>query len=182
MLRQIAARIIKFTVLFVIFFASCTGTMTFYENSPKWSLEKVNLEKDKTFFIAYMLNESDDVKVTMHRSIPSIDKATAIRFHLPREHMTYNIWGEGEGYSKITTVNEENGNQLIQIVVMGPIVPWFSLSEYRVIHNKIYPLRHAVSNNWILLGLLFSPILVAFLNKPIGRRINRYLGVESKQS
>lgn len=124
-----------------------------------------------------MTDKTDDVQVVFYRVKPTTESGTNIQFHLPREKMSFS-WGKGEGTSPITVKNEENGNQLIQIFVVGD-TPWSSLSEYRVINNRIYPLRHAMSNPWFLLGVLISPLLTFFIQKPVAHAVNRLVGIKS---
>jgi hypothetical protein len=89
-------------------------------------------------------------------------------------------WGAGEGGARIRATNEPDGSQLVRIFVTGD-TPWTSLSEYRVVENKIYPLRYGESWLALLLGLIIFPSLIIKLIKPIGDSINRIMRVESKQ-
>lgn len=175
MLKRIAANILRVSILLVIFLGSCTGSGILYMQSPKWALEKFDLEKAKTFFIAYVPKESDEVEVIFYRDNPVTNTSSGTQFHLPRQKMSYS-W-DGDGSASIIVKNEENGNQLVQIFVTGD-TPWTSLSEYRVINNKIHPLRHGMSNHWFLLGVLISPFLTAYLRKPVALAVNRLVGIK----
>ena len=83
------------------------------------------------------------------------------------------IW-EGGGSASVTVKTETDGNQLVQIFAVGD-TPWASLSEYRVVDDVIQPLRHGASNHWFLLGMLLSPFITRFMQKPVRVLVDRLL-------
>lgn len=128
------------------------------------------------FFVAFMADQ--ELHVTFGGIDAEREGYSDVQYHMPEERMSYS-WGDGEGYeghADIYAKTESQGSQLIQVFVAGD-TPWTALSEYRVMDNKVYPLRHADSVGWLLLGVFSFPILMNLLSKPIRRRIKQLMRV-----
>ena len=65
MIKQIAY-LLRLSLLSVIFLGSCAGSGVLYIQSPKWQLDEVDIEKDRTFFVAYLIPESDEIEVDFY--------------------------------------------------------------------------------------------------------------------
>lgn len=185
LLERVIARLLQVSLVSVLFLASCVGTMGLYGQSSKWLLKEANVDEDSQFHVAfiskggeqnsklmvfpyrYMRDDYEDGERKFHHP----------QYHLPEEHMSFS-WGAGEGSASIRATNEPDGSQLVRVFVMGD-TPWSSLSEYRVVENKIHPLRYGDSARWawpaLLLGVVIFPSLIVRLIKPIEIRINRLM-------
>jgi hypothetical protein len=102
-------------------------------------------------------------------------KYSDVQFHMPNGRL--HGFGPWKGSATITATDEEKGGQLVQVFVIGD-TPWSALSEYRVVNNKIYPLRHADSAAWLLIGVVVCPDLIIALRRPIKRRVNRFMRID----
>lgn len=188
LLKRVIARLLQVSLLSVLFLASCVGTGGLYVHSSKWSLKEANVDEDSLFHVAFISKKSGEknskLMVLPYRYMQydinsSEDRFPDPQYYLPEERMSFS-WGAGEGGARIRATNEPDGSQLVRIFVTGD-TPWTSLSEYRVVENKIYPLRYGESWLALLLGLIIFPSLIIKLIKPIGDSINRIMRVESKQ-
>jgi len=75
--------------------------------------------------------------------------------------------------ASVSSRTDANGTQVVEVFVVGD-TPWTSLPGYRVTDNKITPLRYAMSESWILAGILVCLVLLSFLLKPL-KRVDEYL-------
>jgi hypothetical protein len=150
-----------------------------YMQSPRWFLEKVDLGNTGAFFVAY-ISKSDavpqQVNVIRYEFDSEKGRYSDLQFQLPNGRL--HGFGPGKADATINAKAEDQGGQLVQVFVTGD-TPWTALSEYRVADNKIYPLRHADSARWLLLGVVVCPILIiALVKKPIRRGINRFMRID----
>ena len=164
----------------ILLLSSCVGPLSGYAQSPRWLLEEIDPEElnHKSFFVAFKSNdpsEASQSRVTLLRQQKEMAaKYPDISFHITEEELYYD-WN-GDGSASIHATAETNGAQLIQVFVTGD-TPWTSLSEYRVVDNTVYPLRHAHSSPLILLGVIIGVIFVSLISKPLKRSINRLMRV-----
>ena len=172
MIKIIATYLLRLSLLSVIFFGSCVGPGVLYIQSPKWQLQEVDIEKDRTFFIAYLKPDSDEVEVDFYRHVAAFDASEGAIFKLPKENYSKN-WAGG-GSASVTANTEADGSQLVQVFAIGD-TPWASLSEYRVMNDQIHPLRHGASNHWFILGMLFSPVITWLMQKPVRALVDTLL-------
>jgi hypothetical protein len=176
--KRLIAGLLTLVVLSVLFAGSCVGPGIMYMQSPRWFLQKVD-HGDPGFFLVAFRSKDDEVpqkiKIMRYELDDKSEKYSDLQFHLPNGRLIGS--GPGKASATITATAEEQGGQLVQVFVIGD-TPWTSLSEYRVAYNKIYPLRHADSVAWILLGAIFCPIAVIALVRPIRRRIDRFMKIE----
>jgi hypothetical protein len=191
LLKWVIARLLQVSLVSVLFLVSCVGTVELYAESSKWLLKAANVDEDSQFHVAFISKSGEqdaELMVLPYRDMRNgyQDSESSFRhqqYHLPEEHMSFS-WGAGEGGARIRATNEPDGSQLVRVFVTGD-TPWSSLSEYRVVENKIHPLRYGDSTRWIvpalLLGMIILPSLIVRSIKPIGVRINRLMGVDFKQ-
>ncbi len=177
--KRLIAGLLNLMVLSVLFVGSCVGPGIMYMQSPRWFLEKVDHGDPASFYVAF-ISKGDEVpqqiKVMRYEFDSERGKYSDVQFHLPNGRL--HGFGPGKGSASITATADEQGGQLVQVFVIAD-TPWTSLSEYRVVDNRIYPLRHADSMAWLLLGVVVCPILViALVRKPIRRGINRFMGID----
>jgi len=111
--------------------------------------------------------------------IPGIDPQkegySGVQYYMPEDRLSYS-WSGGQEAS-IYVKAEAQDSQIIQIFVKGEPA-WSSLSEYRVVGNKIYPLRHAHSVVWFNLGIIICLFFVSRLSTPINRGIKKFMRIE----
>jgi len=181
-IKILLAGLLNFVVLSVLLIGSCVGPGYMYMQSPRWFLEEIANDETPSgsFFVAFMADDNAGVKqlnVRLQSENFKEESYSDVQYHMPEEHLLYS-WGAGEGSANIDVINESQGSQLIQVFVVGD-TPWSSLSEYRVVDNKVYPLRHAHSVAWLLLGIIFCLFLINPLSKPIGRGIKRLVRIET---
>jgi len=179
LLRRLGAGFLNFVVLSVLFVGSCAGPGLMYVQSPWWFLRSIDHGNPGSFFVAFRSNSDEvpqQVKVMRYKFDSEKEKYSDLQFHLPNGRLQYSF-GRGEGSASINATAEVQGGQLVQVFVSGD-TPWTSLSEYRVLDNKIYPLRHAHSVAWLLLGMVICPFLVIALKGPIRRGINRFMRID----
>jgi len=180
LIKRLVAGLLNVVVLSVLLLGSCAGPGVVYSQSPKWLLEDVGTGKPKDlFFVAFMAQDGDgsaQLNVRPYNIDPASEGFSGVRYEMPKELMTY-TWQYGEGNATIDARTEAHGSQLIQIFVAGD-TPWTTLSEYRVVDNKVYPLRYASSNSWFLLLIFPCFFLVIRLEKPIRSRVRRLLQIK----
>ncbi len=177
--KRMSAGLLNFVVLLVLFVGSCAGPAVMYVQSPWWFLRGIDPGGTGSFFVAFRSKAGEvpqQVKVMRYRFDSDEKKYSDIQFQMPNGHFDYSF-GRGEGSARINATAEDKGGQLIQVFVVGD-TPWSSLSEYRVVDNKICPLRHAHSVAWLLLGAVILPFLIIPLAKPIRRGINRLMRID----
>lgn len=179
--KRLIAGLLNLVVLSVLFAGFCMGTGIMYYESPRWVLEKVEQGYTGAFFVAYKSKGDEEprqVRVMKYEFNAEKGKYSDVQFHLPNGRL--HGFGPWKGDASITATAEEQGGQFVKVFVIGD-TPWTALSEYRVVDNKIYPLRHAHSVAWLLLGVVACPFLViALVRKPISRGINRIMRIESQ--
>jgi hypothetical protein len=177
--RRLGAGLLNLLVLSTLFVGSCAGPGIAYFQSPKWFLKEVDLTKTKSFFVAFE-SKSDEsprtVQVMQYKIDSEAKKYSDIQFQVSNGHHSSR---QGDGSANIDAWVDAEGGQLIQVFVVGDS-PWASLSEYRVMENKIFPLRHADAATELLLGALILPFLIIPLRKPIRRGINRLMRIDPK--
>lgn len=177
--RRLIAGLLKLVVLSVLLVGSCVGPGLMYYQSPWWFLERVDLgDTESLFCVAFRSKDGEvpqQIKVMWYKFDSERKKYSEVQFHLPNGR----LYGSGPGKARasINATAEEQGGQLIQVFVVGDS-PWTSLSEYRVVDNKVYPLRHADSVRWLLLGVVICPFLIIPLARPIKRGINRFMRID----
>ncbi len=180
-IKRLIAGLLRFAVLSVLFFGSCMGPGLLYMQSPRWLLDKVDPGNTGAYFVAFISKDDKDpqqIQVMRYQFDSDKGKYSDVQFHLPNGSHHYRPGPKGVG-ATIDATADEQGGQLVQVLAIGD-TPWTSLSEYRVVDNKIYPLRHAVSAGWILIGVVVCPILViAFVRKPVRRGIDRLMRIDS---
>lgn len=178
--KRLSAGLLNFVVLSVLFVGSCAGPGVMYLQSPWWFLKGVDPGNAGSFYVAYSSKADEgprQVKVMRYRFDSGDKKSADLQFHVPDGHLYYSF-GRGEGDARVNATSEGKGAQLVQVFVTGD-TPWSSLSEYRVVDNKIHPLRHAHSVAWLLLGAVILPFLVLAIRKPIRRGINRLMRIDT---
>lgn len=171
--RRLVAGLLNLAVLSVLFVGSCAVPAVAYFQSPWWFLEDVGPEGADTFFVA---SRSGGPAGPLQLRVVKFDPSEAARpnvdYHLPDGRLDYS-WGPGEGSATIHATTEGTGGQVVRVFVAGD-TPWTSLSEYRVIGNKVHPLRHSRSATWLLLGIPVLLVVFERLRKPIARRIRNW--------
>ncbi len=179
MLKQVISGLLRLALLGVVFLGSCVGSGVLYLQSPKWDLEPVDLEQDKTFFGAYVAENNADIEVVLYRFLPGPDESENITYRMPRAEISQ-IW-EGGGSATITAEDQSDGSQLVRIHAIGD-TPWVSMSEYRVSDNEIEPLRHGAANHAYLLGALLSPFLTWLARRPVRWIVGRVVGTSKDRA
>jgi hypothetical protein len=176
-IKGLIAGLLKLTVISVLFAGSCMGPALLYYQSPRWLLNKVENSDIVSFYVAFR-SRSDEVPEQVNVMRYTFDSEngnySGVQFHLPNGRL--HGFGPGKGSATINATADEQGGQIVQVFVTGD-TPWTSLSEYRVLENKIYPLRHAHSAAWLLVGAVVCPLLIIALIKPIKRGINRFMRI-----
>jgi hypothetical protein len=178
-IKRLGAGLLNLLVLSTLFVGSCAGPGIAYFRSPKWLLKEVDSTKTRLFFIAFesKTGESPHAVQVMPYKFDSDEKKYAdLQLHVSNGHHSYR---QGDGSVSIDAHTDAQGGQLIQVFVVGD-TPWASLSEYRVMDNKIFPLRHADAAAVLLIGSLILPFLIIPIRKPIRRGINRLMRVDPK--
>lgn len=177
--RRLVAGLLKLMVLSVLLIGSCVGPGVMYYQSPWWFLENVEHGDPGSFFVAFRSKGDEapqQIKVMRYQFDSAGENYADVQFHLPNGWLRG--FGPGKGSASISATAEGQGGQLVQVFVIGD-TPWTSLSEYRVVDDKIYPLRHADSKAWLLFGALICPVLIiALVNKPMRRGINRFMRID----
>ena len=156
--KRLIAGLLRFAVLSVLFFGFCMGPGLMYMESPRWFLEKVDPGNAGLFFVAFMTKGGEvpqEVQLMRYQFDSEKGKYSDVQFHLPNGRHHYRPGPKSVG-ATIDATAEEAGGQLVQVFATGD-TPWTSLSEYRVVDNKIVPLRYAHSAAWILLGAVICP-------------------------
>lgn len=176
--RRLIAGLLKFVALSVLFVGSCVGPGLMYWGSPWLFLKSVDLGYDGAFYVAFRLEGGEvpkQVQVMRYEIVSEGKKYSDVQFHLPNGRL--NGRGPGKADAMIDVTTEKESSQLIKVFVIGDS-PWTALSEYRVVDNKVYPLRHADSVKWLLLGVVICPFLIFPLARPIRRSINRFMRID----
>lgn len=175
-IKRLVSGVLTLVIISVVFIGSCGGMGVLWMQSPRWVLDNIDSAEVGSIYVAFMKDDSNlnpKLYVTNH-TLPIKETNYEVQYHMPEERMSLSF-GKGEGSASVVTKNESDGSQLIQVFMVGD-TPWTSLSEYRVVDNKVYPLRHAHSSLWFLLAVIVIPwLLVSFLLKPISRLIKRII-------
>ncbi len=178
-IKRIGAGLLNLLALSTLLVGSCAGPGIAYFQSPKWFLKEVDPAKTRSFFVAFE-SRTDElphaVQVMPYKFDSDAKKYAGLQLHVSNGHHSVR---QGDGSASIDAHADAQGGQLIQVFVVGD-TPWASLSEYRVMDNKIFPLRHADAAAVLLIGSLILPFLIIPLRKPIRRGINRLMRVDSK--
>lgn len=179
-IKRLIAGFLYLIALSFLLIGSCAGPGVIYYQSPLWFLEEVDPDDVGSFFVAFNATESggsQQLFVMTYKVDPEKKGYANVQYHMTDERRTYS-WGSGEGNASIYAKTEAEGRQLVQIFVTGD-TPWTSLSEYRVVDNKIHPLRHAHSKAWLLLvGVIVCLLITYRLSKPLRRGIRRFMRIE----
>jgi len=176
--RRLIAGLLKLVVLSVLLVGSCVGPGLMYAGSPWLFLESVDRGYTGAFYVAFRAEGGavpKQVQVMRYEFVSEGKKYSDVQFHLPNGRLHGR--GPGKASATIDVTTKEEGGQLIKVFVIGDS-PWTALSEYRVVANKVYPLRHADSVTWLLLGVLICPFLIIPLARPIKRGINRFMRID----
>ncbi len=180
LIKRLTAGLLYIVVISILVIGAFLVPGRMYIQSPWWFLEEVNPDEPGSFFVAFMSEDSGVIGKQLHVIPVGIDPQkegySGVQYYMPEESLYYS-WGAGEGSASIYVKQEAQGNQIIQVFVVGD-TPWTSLSEYRVVGNKIYPLRHAHSVAWFLLGIIFCLSIVRRLSTPIKRGIKQFMRIE----
>ena len=157
--------------------SSCVAPMMAYVHSPNWLLQAIDPEEadQQSIFVAFRPSPDSPgsaLKVIPFRELKQVaTQYPDISFNLPEKAS----WDVASGNdASIRRTAESNGAQLIHVFMVGD-TPWTSLSEYRVIDNAVYPLRHAHSSPWILLGVFLGPWLTSRYSTRLKRGIYRLI-------
>ena len=176
--QRLIAGLLNLTALSVLLLGSCAGPVALYSQSPWWFLENFDTDKAGSFFVAFMSTANDgseQLHVVQYGTDPHKEGYTNVHYRMQTEHLSHN-WGPSEGTANIYVKTEPHGDQLIKVFVVGD-TPWTSLSEYHVVDNAVYPLRHARSNPWFLLSIFICLFIANRLSRPIRRGINRLVRI-----
>jgi hypothetical protein len=132
-----------------------------------------------SFFVAFLAKERDGtarLDYELYSAVSANNERSDVQFHLPAGRHEYPPNPADTARAIIDAETEGPGIQTVRVFVVGS-TPWTSMSEYRVIDNKVQPLRHAHSSPWILLGFFACLWLIPRLMKPIDRGIARVLRI-----
>ena len=156
---------------------SCVAPMVAYIHSPKWLLQAIEPEEteQRSFFLAFRPSPDSPesaLKVIPFRQLKQVaTQYPHISFHMPEKAS----WDSASGdHASIRRTAELNGAQRIHVFMVGD-TPWTSLSEYRVIENSVYPLRHAHSSPWMLLGVFLGARITSRYSTKLKRGIYRLI-------
>ena len=180
LIKRLIAGLLYIVVVAILVFGSFLGPIVIFTQSPWWFLEEVNPDEPRSFFVAF-ISEGSEVEEKQLHVIPGIDPQkegySGVQYYMPEERLSYR-WSGGQNAS-IYVKAEAQGSQIIQIFVVGEVA-WTSLSEYRVVGNKIYPLRHAhsVPLAWWLLAIIICMFFVSKLSTPIKHGIKKIMRIE----
>jgi len=177
-LKRIAAWAMNLVIFSVLFAGSCVGPGVLYYESPRWSLKTVDPGDAGSFYVAFRSKDGEapeQVYVKRYRFDQDPGGKTDLQYNL--QNGLHRDRGSGKESASITATTDKQGGQLVQVFVTGD-TPWTSLSEYRVKDNKIYPLRHANSTGWLLLGAIVCPIVIIALAKRIKRSVYRWMRID----
>ena len=173
--KRLIADLLSLLALSTLLLASCTAPMgAYFFWGPRWFPEQVGPEVPSTFFVASTIEDgkkSQRIKVVTFD--PEEIQSSNEQYHLPDGHLDYR-WGTGTGGASIDVTTEAQGSQLVRVFVVGD-APWTSFSEYRVVENKVIPLRHSRPVAWFLLGIPVFLIIFSQITKPIRRGIRRLM-------
>ena len=179
LVKRLIADLLSLLALSTLLLASCAVPMGAYFQSPRWFPEQVGPDVPSTFFVAV---RSEDGENSQRTKVVRFDaeeiQSSNDQYHLPDGHLNYN-WGTGSVDASIDVTTEAQGSQLVRVFVAGNS-PWTSFSEYRVVDNKVIPLRHSDPVAWFLIGIPVFLFILSRFTKPIRRGIRGLLGVESK--
>lgn len=167
----------------MLLLSSCVGPGIGYVQSPRWLLKDIDSGEvnQKAFYVAFTSNDPSEPR-QLHVTLFSqqeemVAKYPDLSFHMTEDYLNHTSGG-GDNAS-IKTIAEADGTQLTQVFVVGD-TPWSSLSEYRVIDDTIYPLRHAHASPWLLLGVIIGPMVVSLISKPLRRKIDDFFAGTGK--
>lgn len=178
MTRRLIAKLLGLMALSLLLLGSCVGPMVAYVQSPWWLLKEVDLNDTHTFFVARRLKEIDGglkLQVERYESSSANTLPNDAQYQVPDGRTEYR-WPSGDGSATIYANTQGPGTQAVQVFVTGN-TPWTSLSEYRVVNNKIQPLRHAQSSPWLLLLIVACLVLIPIVMKFIRQGIAKLMGV-----
>lgn len=177
--QRLMAGLLNLTALSVLLLGSCAGPVALYSQSPWWFLGNFDTDHARSFFVAFMSTAhdgSEQLHVMQYGTDPHKKGYTDVRYRMPRERLSHD-WGPSAGTARVYAETEPQGHQLIKVFVVGD-TPWTSLSEYRVVGNEVYPLRHAHSNPWFLLSIIGCLFIANRLSRPVKRSINRLVRIK----
>lgn len=180
LIKRLIAGLLYIVVVSILVVGSFWGPIVMFTQSPWWFLEEVNPDEPGSFFVAFISEDSEVEEKQLH-VIPGIDPQkegySGVQYYMPEDRLSYS-WPGGQEAS-VNVKAEALGSQIIQIFVVGEVA-WTSLSEYRVVGNKIYPLRHAhsVQMVWWLLGTIICMFFVSKLSTPIKHGIKKFMRIE----
>ena len=203
MTRRMIAKLLSLGAMCLLLLGSCMGPLALYAKSPRWMLKEFDPNNPGSFFVAFLAKEGDgaerlqvarypyrpdsaanstmacqNVSTTPHRPESASTMSHDVQYHLPDGQHEFR-WLPDDGGATINVKTEGPGVQTVRVFVVGD-TPWTSLSEYRVVGNKVHPLRHAHSSPWILLGIVACILLGARVMEPIERGIARLMHIQPK--
>lgn len=182
--RNVLSRLTYAALLSCLLAGAALLAMLLYMQSPRWLLAAVDDAEHKTFFVAYRAagegtqagRNLEALKVVRYRAGESAAGSASRHYDLPVGRIHHNE-GSGESAATIDVEPDPAGGQRVQVFMTGD-TPWTSLSEYRVVDNRVQPLRHAHSAAWLLLGVLLFPWLVLRMQGWLRRQVRRLYGLE----
>ena len=178
LVKRLIADLVYLLVLVPLLLSSCIVPGRAYIHSPRWFLEQVGPDVPLLFYVALAAEDGEDSQPIKVAPFNAKDiQPSKYQYHLPDGHATYN-WSDGGSPADIDVTTEADGSQLVRVFVVADSPNFFSsLSEYRVVHNKLVPLRYSGSIGWFLLGIPIGLILSILVSDPMLRGIRRLMGV-----
>jgi hypothetical protein len=153
-----------------LLFASCAVPFAAHQLSPWWLLDDVGPDIPHSFFVAVRSATVQEYDIEVMEFLRADRETRDARYGIPEGRLAYSS-GPGEGDATVYAGAASGGGQLIRVFVAGD-TPWTSLSEYRVIGNRVYSLRHGHSAAWLLIG---CPVLVAqTIRRGTGTRLEHF--------
>lgn len=166
-LSRFQVTLLRLAIIVFLLPASCVGPPFLYYFSPWILARQVDIESDSLFYVAYYTQKKREDKklfVTPYKNAVVENNQSTRQYRLIQSEISYQFGGiEGEGEASISVESQNEKEQIIRIFVSGD-TPRTSLSEYRVVDNKVFPLRYARSNVWILVAWPIAFFLIQAIN------------------
>ena len=167
-MRHLVAGAARVVLRSALLLAAVGLPMLAYIHSPRWLLEDVGPEPP-SFFVAVRKTEGGGTPgIVIRRYEPRQQPAQPLEYHVENGH--YSLAGTSDVQATVEVRPDRAQGQLVRVFVTGG-TPWTALSEYRVVKNRVQPLRHAHSSPWLLLGI---PLLF-WLFRRSAKRVDRAL-------
>ena len=167
-MRHLVAGAARVLLRSALLLTAITLPMQAYMHSPRWLLDDVGPEPP-SFFVAVRKTEAGGTPgIVVRRYEPRQQPAQLPEYHLDDGY--FSVAGGPDVQATVEVRPDRVPGQLVRVFVTGG-TPWAALSEYRVVDNRIQPLRHAHSSPWLLLGIPF----LFWLFRRAARRVDRAL-------